>query len=67
MSFCKKLNLFTFVKNHLLKKEKLNNSKVPIVPIDKSLEKYRGKVLFPKKLAMANEILAKATLPKFVK
>ena len=37
--------------------EKLNISKVPIVPIDKSLEKYRGKVLFPKKLAMANEIL----------
>lgn len=47
--------------------EKLNNSKLPIVPIDKSLEKYRGKVLFPKKLAMANEILAKAALPKFVK
>lgn len=47
--------------------EKLNGSKVPIVPIDKSLERYRGKVLFPKKLAMANEILAKAGLPKFAK
>jgi len=44
--------------------EKLNESKVPIVPIDKRLEKYRGKVLFPEKLAKANEILAKATLPK---
>ncbi len=47
--------------------EKLNSSKVPIIPIDKSLEKYRGKVLFPKKLAMANEILTKTALPKFAK
>lgn len=45
----------------------LNKSKVPIVPIDKRLEKYRGKVLFPKKLAKANEILAKAALPKITK
>lgn len=44
--------------------KKLNNSKIPIIPIDKSLEKYRGKVLFPKKLAQANEILAQAGLPK---
>jgi hypothetical protein len=43
--------------------EKLNNSKVPIVAIDIRLEKYRGKVLFPEKLARANEILAKAPLP----
>ncbi len=47
--------------------DKLNSSKVPIVPIDKRLEKYRGKVLFPEKLAKANEILARAALPKFVK
>jgi hypothetical protein len=47
--------------------EKLNSSKVPIVPIDKRLEKYRGKVLFPEKLAKANEIIAKAALPKFTK
>jgi hypothetical protein len=47
--------------------DKLNQSKVPIVPIDKKLEKYRGKVLFPKKLARANEILSKASLPKFSK
>lgn len=44
--------------------EKLNKSKLPIIPIDKSLEKYRGKVLFPKKLEKANEILAKSKLPK---
>jgi hypothetical protein len=47
--------------------EKLNKSKAPIVPIDKKLEKYRGKVLFPKKLARANEILSKASLPKIPK
>lgn len=44
--------------------EKLNKSKLPIIPIDKSLEKYRGKVLFPEKLKKANEILGKAKLPK---
>jgi hypothetical protein len=47
--------------------EKLNSSKLPIVPIDKKLEKYRGKILFPEKLVKANEILAKSTLPKFAK
>ncbi len=46
--------------------EELNNSKVPIIPIDKKLEKYRGKVLFPEKLAKANEILSKSKLPKQV-
>lgn len=51
----------------LTKIENLNKSKVPIVPIDKRLEKYRGKVLFPKKLAKANSILAKAGLPKLAK
>ena len=44
--------------------EKLNKSKVPIIPIDKRLEKYRGKVLFPEKLARANEIIAKPGIPK---
>jgi hypothetical protein len=43
--------------------EKLNNSKVPIIVIDKKLEEFRGKTLFPEKLAKANEILAKAGLP----
>ena len=47
--------------------EKLNKSKIPVIPIDKRLEKYRGKVLFPKKLAKANEILAKTELPKVLK
>lgn len=43
--------------------DKLNASELPIIPIDKSLEKYRGKVLFPEKLEKANAILAKAGLP----
>lgn len=44
--------------------EQLNNSKVPIIVFDKKLEQFRGKTLFPDKLAKANEILAKAGLPK---
>jgi len=42
----------------------LNNSKVPIVRIDPSLEQYRDKVLFPEKLARANKMLKTAKLPK---
>ena len=44
--------------------EQLNNSKVPIIVFDKKLEQFRGKTLFPEKLARATEILAKAGLPK---
>lgn len=44
--------------------EELNQSKVPIIVIDKKLEQFRGKVLFPEKLKKANEIMAKAGLPK---
>jgi hypothetical protein len=47
--------------------EKLNKSKVPIIVLDKRLEKFRGKVLFPEKLKRANEILAKTGLPKMIK
>ncbi len=47
--------------------EKLNKSKVPIIVLDKRLEKFRGKVLFPEKLNRANEILAKTGLPKMIK
>jgi hypothetical protein len=43
--------------------DELNQSKVPIIVFDKKLEEFRGKVLFPKKLKKANEILAKAGLP----
>ena len=47
--------------------EKLNTSKVPVIPIDRRLEKYRGKILFPEKLAKANKILAKSGLPIIAK
>lgn len=42
----------------------LNKKKTPIVKIDKELEKYRGKVLFPRKLKKANQILERVGLPK---
>jgi hypothetical protein len=44
--------------------EELNKSKVPIIVFDKKLEELKGKVLFPEKVKRANEILAKAGLPK---
>jgi hypothetical protein len=47
-----------------MKIEELNKAKVPIVKIDKKLERFRGKVLFPEKLEMANKMLAKVELPK---
>ncbi len=45
----------------------LNKAKVPLVKIDKKLEKLRGKVLFPEKLKMANELLSRAKLPTQIK
>lgn len=44
--------------------QELNNNKMPTVRIDPSLEQYRDKVLFPKKLAKANEMLKTVRLPK---
>ena len=44
--------------------EELNKSKVPVVRIDPSLDQYREKVLFPDKLAKANEMIKTAKLPK---
>jgi hypothetical protein len=43
--------------------KELNDSKVPIVRIDPSLERYRDTVLFPEKLAKANQMLKTAKLP----
>ncbi len=42
----------------------LNTKKKPIVLIDKSLDFFNDKVLFPEKLAKANEMLKKVGLPK---
>jgi hypothetical protein len=47
--------------------DKLNKSKTPIIVLDKKLEQFRDKILFPEKLAKANEILAKSILPKVKK
>ncbi len=44
--------------------QELNESKVPIVIIDPSLENYRDKILFPEKLARAEELLKNAKLPE---
>jgi hypothetical protein len=47
-----------------MKLDDLNKKKTPIVKIDNSLEKFRGKILFPEKLQQANEILKKVGIPK---
>jgi hypothetical protein len=38
--------------------------KLPVIQIDKSLEKYKDKVLFKDKLDKANEMLKSVGLPK---
>lgn len=43
--------------------EELNKRKAPIVTIDKSLDLFADKVLFPKKLEKANQMLKTAKLP----
>lgn len=42
----------------------INKKKVPAVRIDPSLDKYNNVVLFPEKLAKANEQLKKSGFPK---
>lgn len=42
----------------------LNEKKVPIVRIDKSLNKYSNVVLFPEKVEKAKAAIAKIGLPK---
>ena len=44
--------------------EELNASNIPIIVFDKKLEELRDKVLFPEKLAKANEILLSVGMPK---
>lgn len=44
--------------------EELNKRKVPVVSIDESLDKYNDIVLFPEKVAKANEMLRTIGLPK---
>ena len=42
----------------------INTKKKPIIIVDKSLDFYNDKVLFPNKLEKANEMLKKTGLPK---
>lgn len=44
--------------------KELEKRNVPIVRIDKSLNKYKNVVLFPDKLEKANEMLRTVGLPK---
>jgi hypothetical protein len=46
-----------------MKIDDLNKAKIPVVKINKNLEEFRDKVLFPKKLALANEMLKNVKLP----
>ena len=42
----------------------IDTNKKPIVLIDKSLDFFNDKILFPEKLEKANEMLKKIGLPK---
>ena len=45
----------------------LNKAKNTSVKMDKRLERFQGKVLFPQKLAQANKTLSKVGLPSLPK
>lgn len=47
-----------------MNKEKSKDIKLPPISIDKNLERFKDKNLFPEKLAKAQEIIAKHGLPK---
>lgn len=47
--------------------EELNASKVPLVIIDKALDKLNDVVLFPEKVEKAKETIARIGLPKVQK
>jgi hypothetical protein len=48
----------------IMKAEKTGSISQPTITIDKTLEQYRGKVLFPEKLERVNKILARVGPPK---
>jgi hypothetical protein len=47
-----------------MKVDELNKAKISVVKINKKLEEFRGEILFPKKLALAIQMLSKEKLPK---
>ena len=40
-----------------MKVEDLNKAKIPVVKINKKLEEFKGKILFPEKLELAKDIV----------
>ncbi len=50
-----------------MKADEFNKSKIPLVKIDKKLNRFKGKVLFKKKLDRANKLLENADLSKIIK
>ena len=50
-----------------MKVDEFNKSRIPLVNIDKKLNRFKGKVLFKKKLDRANKLLENADLPKIIK
>jgi hypothetical protein len=50
-----------------MKIREINKGKTPIIPIDRSLDKYENIVLFPKKLEQANTMLRKTGISKIKK
>lgn len=46
-----------------MKIQDINDSKIPLVKIDKKLNKFKGKILFQNKLDMANQLIDNAKLP----
>ena len=59
-----KLPRYHLKSSDTLTTKEINKKKVPIVQIDKSLNKYNNIVLFPDKLEKANEMLRTVGLPK---
>jgi hypothetical protein len=47
-----------------MNKKDINTIKNPVVHIDKSLNKYKGKVIFKEKLEKANKMLKTYGVPK---
>lgn len=50
-----------------MKIKEINKGKTPIIPIDKSLDKYESIILFPEKLEKANKMLRKIGVSKIRK
>ena len=43
-----------------MKVQDLNKAKIPLIKINPKLEEFKGRILFPKKLELANKLLGNA-------